>query len=264
MPATMDALIAGIDNGERRGYTKGSFTPQATGAFHSLWLVAGEPGPGVAPGSLNGVVPTDATAGANPFVNGTLENFLGGFSANGLAVGTLTVYDRLWANSTTTATTGAQAITFPGLTRFTDGIGVEVWCEWYTAAGASLASNVSMTYTDQDNNSGQVQTNAIVMPAVTQVAGQMHGGAALLSGDYGVRAISSMALTVSKTTGTWGLTMMKRLASIPIRPSDQGASVLSALDLGFPDIPNDACLAFMFQGAVTANTLTGDFVIGKN
>jgi len=259
---TMDALIQALQGQQRFGWSKGSFTPQATGAFHSMWLVAGEPGPGVAPGSLTpGVIPTDATAGAFPFTNATGDNYLGYVSATGLAVGTLVIFDRIWHNSTTNAATGAQAVTFPGLTRYTTGLGVECWLEWYTVSGAATASNCTVTYTDESGNAGA--TGTVVMPAVTKSAGQMFP-MQFASGDSGIRALSAMNLTVTQTTGTWGLTLMKRLAEIPIRPSDQAASVLNAVDLGLPEIADDACLSMMFQGAVTANTLCGSFGIAKS
>jgi hypothetical protein len=260
----MDAAVAGCFNGERRGWFKGSFTPVTVGQDFSLWLTAGNPGAAAAVGAtnLNGIIPTDATAGAFPFTNAVLDNFLGGLTANGLAVGTLTLWDRLWFNWTTVATTGAQAITFPGLTRYTNGIGVEVWAEWYLVSGAATATNVTYTYTDQDNNSGQVNTSGVIMPAVTKNPGFIYRSS-FLSGDSGCRAISSMNLTVTQTTGTWGLTMMKQIGAIPIRPTDQAASVMTALDCGFENIVDDACLFFTFQGAATANTVGGNLLIGK-
>ena len=260
--STMDGLINALVQGERKGWSKGSFTPQATGAFHSLWLTPGEPGPGVAPATGNGAIPDDATAGAHPFVNaaGALNNGLGYFSANGLAVGTLVVFDRIWHNSGLNTTTTITSFTSTALTRFTDGKGVECWAEWYTSSGAATATNATVIYTDESGNTGA--TGTIVMPAVTKIAGQMFP-MQMASGDYGIRAAASTTLSVTQTSGTWGLTFMKRLAEIPIRPSDQGASVLNAIDLGYPDIPDDACLSFMFQGAVTANTLTGSLLIGK-
>jgi hypothetical protein len=56
---------------------------------------------------------------------------------------------------------------------------------------------------------------------------------------------------------------MKRIQEIPIRPSDQGASVLNPIDMGLPEIPDDACLAMMFQGVASANTLAGTIGIAK-
>lgn len=257
---TMDGLIAALQAQERKGFHKGSFTPAVAGGYYSLWLNAGEPAAGVAPGSLNGVVPTDATAGAFPFTNATGDNYLGYVSATGLAVGTLVIYDRLWANSTTTVTSGAQAITFPGLTRFTTGVGVEAWLEWYVASSATAATATG-TYTDESGNAGA--TGNFILPAVAKAAGQMFP-MDMASGDSGVRAFSSMNLGTTHTLGTWGITMMKRLAEIPIRPSDQGASVLNAIDLALPEVPDDACLAFMFQGAAAANTLAGTLSIAKS
>jgi hypothetical protein len=257
---TMDLLIAALQAQERKGFHKGSFTPAVAGGYYSLWLNAGEPGPGVAPGAVNGVVPTDATAGSWPFVNAVGDQYLGYVACTGLAVGTLVIYDRLWANSTTNVTAGAQAITFPGLTRFTTGVGVEAWLEWYVASSATAATATG-TYTDESGNTGAAGT--FTLPAVAKAAGQMFP-MDMASGDSGVRAFSSMNIGTTHTGGTWGITMMKRLAEIPIRPSDQGASVLNAIDLGMPEIPDDACLAMMFQGAASANTLAGSMGLAKS
>lgn len=259
--SNMDTMALSLVQSERKGFHKGSFTPAAAGSYHSLWTIAGQPGPGASPGSLNGTVPTDATVGAIPFVNATGDNYLGYVACTGLQVGTLVIYDRLWANSTTTATAGAQAVTFPGLTRSTDGAGVEAWIEWYVAStGGAVAAASTITYTDESGNAGAA--GVVQQPARTKAVGDMFP-MDMAAGDSGVRAISSMNIITSQTTGTWGVTLLKRLAEIPIRPSDQGASVLNMIDLGAPTIPDDACIAFMFQGAAVANTLAGSLAIAK-
>jgi hypothetical protein len=257
---TMDGIAAGLQAQERKGFHKGSFTPAVSGGYYSLFLTVGQPGPGAAPGAVNGAVPTDATAGAFPFTNAAGDQYLGYVACTGLAVGTLVIYDRLWANSTTTVTSGAQAITFPGLSRYTDGAGVEAWLEFYVASSATAATATG-TYTDQDGNTGSAGT--FTLPAVAKAVGQMFP-MNMPTGDSGVRAFSSMDIGTTHTGGTWGITMMKRLAEIPIRPSDQGASALNIIDLGMPEIADDACLSFMFQGAAAANTLAGSLGIAKS
>jgi len=257
---TMDGIAAGLQAQERKGFHKGSFTPAVAGGYYSLWLTNGQPGPGAAPGAVNGVVPTDATAGAFPFTNAVGDSYLGYVAATGLAVGTLVIYDRLWANSTTNVTAGAQAITFPGLSRYTSGVGVEAWVEWYVA-GSATAATMTGTFTDQDGNT--LQPGTFTVPAVTKAVGQMFP-MDMPTGDSGVRAFSSMNIGTTHAAGTWGITMMKRLAEIPIRPSDQGASALNIIDLAMPEITDDACLAFMFQGAAAANTLAGSLAIAKS
>jgi hypothetical protein len=258
----MDTLVAALVAQERKGFSKGSFTPAASGSWHSLWTIAGQPGAGAAQGSVNGAIPDDATTGAHPFVNasGAGNNYLGYVACTGLAVGTLVIYDRLWHDSGLNTNTTITNITQPALTRSTDGKGVELWAEWYVASGAATATNATISYTDQDGNTGN--TGTIVMPARTKAIADMFP-MTMAAGDYGVRAVASCQLSTTQTSGTWGLTLMKRLGEIPIRPSDQGASVLNAIDLGLPEIPDDACLAFMFQGANTANTLAGTLSIAK-
>lgn len=257
---TMDGLMAALQAQERKGWNKGSFTPPATGAFYSLWTIAGEPGPGATPGTGNGAIPDDSTAGAHPFVNATGDNYLGYVSATGLQVGTLVIYDRLWHQSGLNTSTTITSFTSSALTRFTDGKGVECWAEWYVASGAATATTATVIYTDESGNTGA--SGSIVMPARTKAIGDMFP-MSFASGDYGIRAAASTTLSVTQTSGTWGLTFMKRLAEIPIRPSDQGASVLGAVDLGLPEIPDDACIGMMFQGVAAANTLAGTLAIAK-
>lgn len=260
--STMDTLALALVAAERRGIVKGSFTPAATGAWTSLWTTAGEPGAGAAQGTVNGAIPDDTTVGAIPFTNaaGAADNYLGYTAFTGLAVGTLVIYDRLWHDSGLNVVAGSSAITQPALTRWTDGKGVELWAEWYVASGAATATTATVSYTDQDGNTGN--SASIVMPARTKAVGDMFP-ATLAAGDYGVRAVASSILGTTQTSGNYGLVLLKRIAEIPIRPSDQGASVLNAIDLGIPTIADDACIAMMFQGINTANTLTGQLSIAK-
>jgi hypothetical protein len=257
---TMDGIAAGLNGQERKGFHKGSFTPAVAGGFYSLWLTPGQPGPGVAPGAVNGAVRPMPPPGPSRSRTRSATTT----SATSPAPGSPSARSSSTTGSGPTAPPtwpqGAQAITFPGLSRYTSGIGVECWLEWYVASSATAAT-ATATYTDQDGNTGSAGT--ITLPAVAKNAGQMFP-MDMASGDSGIRAVSSMNIGTTHTLGTWGLTFMKRLAEIPIRPSDQGASALNIIDLGMPDIADDACLAFMFQGAASANTLAGSLGIAKS
>lgn len=260
---TQDGLDYALANAQRKGFSKGSFTPRAVGAYHSMWKVAGNPGPGATPATGVGAIPDDTTAGAFPFVNGAgaENNYLLFVASNSLTLGTIMFYDRLWANSNINDDTTTTTFTSTALTRHTTGAGVEVWLEIYTAHAAATASTLTVSYTNQANVSGR--TGTILKPAVTDIVGEMFGPMQLQSGDSGVRAIASTTWSVTQTSGDAGLVMAKRGGTVPLRPSDQGASVLGPFDLPYAEVADDACIAMMLRaGSASANTIDGELAIG--
>lgn len=261
--STMDGLVAALTAGETRSFLKASQTSEGAGTWHSLWKAAGFPGAGGNPGSANGEIPTDATAGAFPFTNaaGSDNNYLGYIGAATSTAGTLILYDRLWHNSTLSgALTTAQTFTQPALTRYTNGQGVELWGEVYTAMGAT-ASTFTATYTDQDGNASNSAT--YVMPANALSANQMFPFD-LASGDYGVRSVQQVQLSASTgTAGNFGLTLLKRIVTIPLPQVNVGV-VYDAFSSGLREISDDACLAFMVQCSTTnTGTINGELTIAK-
>lgn len=247
---TMDGIAVALP-GQVKRYWKAQQTSKGAGIMHSMWKAAGNPAAGSNPGSLNGVVPTDATTGAFAFVNpaGGVDTYLAMLDGIASTVGTIIVYDRLWACSTASGTnTGSNAVTFPGLTRSTNGADVEIWIEVYTPTGAT-PQTLTVTYTDQDGNAGQSGT---VTLTATTVAGQMIGPVALAAGDTGARAVSAFQLGGSTgTAGDYGLTMLKRLASIPIAIANVAGPIKDWLALGGVEIEDDACLALMVDCSTT-------------
>lgn len=244
--ATMDQLIAALP-GQHKHFTKSAVTPKAAGSWHSLWTATGQPGAGAAQGSVNGAVPTSATAGAFTFTDPVSQNsYLAKFAAASATTGTLILYDRLWHDSALSATsTSSQAITQPALTRpDANGADVELWAEIYTATTA--AATATATYTDQDGNTGNSATASII---ASSVAGQMFPFA-LASGDTGVRAVTAVILSGSMTAGAWGLTLLRRVAEIPIGLAGVG-STLDAIALGMPRIYDSASLAMMVMATGT-------------
>jgi hypothetical protein len=260
--STMDGLVAALTAGETKAFMKSSQTSEGAGTWHSLWTATGYPGAGAAQGSLNGAICNDTTVGGFPFVNaaGAANNYLGYISAASSTAGTFILYDRLWHNSTISATSiSAQNITQPALTRFTDGAGVELWGEVYTATGAT-ASTLTVSYTDQDGTTGNSATYA--HPANALTLGQMFPFV-LASGDYGVRAVASATFSVSTGAGSIGLTLVKRLVTIPL-PQVNVAAVYDAFSTGLREIPDDACLAMMVQCTATnTGQINGELTIAK-
>jgi hypothetical protein len=250
---TMDGLLAAMTGSGQRDHAiyKSMPTPGLAGIILSLWNVAGMPGAAATPAAgINGELLTDATAGAFPFTNpaGGVDTYLGGLSASATVTGTLHLYDRLWQNNFPNATTtGAQAISPSALTRHTDGHGVEAWFQVYVATGAG-APTVTILYTDQDGNTAQ--TGTVQGYAASAIATRTFP-ISLAAGDTGVRAITSYTQTVSMSSGTIGLVLRRRLATLVLANSNVGATI-DAIQGGLETVEDDACLELLWQGNTAA------------
>lgn len=264
---TLDGLIAAMR--PPVGFQKASATSEGAGTWHSLWKVAGFPAAGSNPplfSAGSGYIPTEATSGAIPFVDPTSNGHLARFGVAGATIGTVILYDRVWACSGFgTVVTTAQNVTTPGtVARDANGdslgAGVELWGEVYTAPGATGAT-WTVSYTDQDGNAGASAT--YTHPANAESVGQMFPFL-LASGDTGVRAVASFTASVSSgTAGDIGITLLRRVAEIPITLANV-AQVLDGVALGLPRLYANSCLALMVQcsatntGAMLGSLVTAD------
>jgi hypothetical protein len=236
-------------------FYKASATAKGAGSFHSLWLSAGVPGAGAAAGSAAGAACDRATAGALPLaaMGASNNGYLVGWDAAGATVGALVIFDRLVHTSALSGTvTTAQTVNSAALTRWTDGLGVEAWLEFYSATGATAAT-ATVSYTNSDGTAGRSGTAAVV---ATTVAGQLIP-ITLQAGDKGVRSVQSVTLSVSTgTAGNFGVTLMKRLGLIPNSAANIGGAQ-DLGDLGLAAIKSAAetstpCLAFSVVCSCTA------------
>jgi len=242
---------------------KASIASKAAAAFQSLWLATGQPSLGAAPANITGANCTTATAGAAGIQTpaGANKLYLARLQMAGTTVGVLTLYDRLWANAGMSGTVlTAQAFTPPTLPRYTDGFGVEPWLEVYSIMG-STAANASLTY--QDASLGAGQTAVCPLPAAAPVAGQMYPFN-FPAGGKGVITCSSLILSGTLTTaGNFGVTLLKRIADIPIILANSGVS-LDSFGLGLPEIKSGACLAGMVLCSTTSTGIfTGTLVVAE-
>lgn len=252
---TLDQLTAALDARQGFNLFKPSMGAKAAGTFQSLWMAAGIPSAGLAPVSVGGAAPNSATVGVLPFINpATGKTYIGKVQMSGATVGSLILYDRLVHTALLNGTLiTAQTVNSAALTRATTGVGVEPWLEWYTATGAT-ASNVSLSYTNQAGTAGRA-TPLTAMPSAPAI-GQMMP-LPLAAGDTGVRSVQTLTLSANTlTAGSFGITLMKRLAAIPISIPNVGV-VLDFAALGMPDIENNACLSMM---VMCSTTNTGVFL----
>lgn len=253
---------AGLAAGLRTpiNFSKASATSEGGGNWHSLWKLAGVPlTTGSNPPNYNagsGYACSRSTAGALPLVNPASGNlYIAGMSLTSSTVCSVILYDRLWACANfVTNTTSTQTITTPGalpardILGGTDGDGVELWGEVYTAPGATAAT-WTVNYKDQDNNSAQAVYSH---PANAESVGQMFPFI-LESGDWGVRSVEDFDCSISSgTAGVVGLTLLRRIVEIPVLLAG-GLCVYDAISLGFPRVYDDSCLAWMVRCSTTAS-----------
>lgn len=231
------------------------------GRMTSLWQYEGSYGAGSAP--TTGAIPTNATAGAIPFTSPAIskQKWLTQFGGTTNVSGTLILYDRLFHIGNLNGSTGSGtqqtvqgAIPSPALTRNTGGVGNMVFYEIYTQVGTT-AVTLTMTYTDNDGNTGQTS------PAVTFGGTNFREAQAirripLAAGDRGVRAVASIALSglgATGTAGAFGITIARPIAYLPLNAT----GILGFRDYatglpGIPEIDSTACLSLMWM----ANTTT--------
>lgn len=237
-------------------------TAPIAGRMASLWRYDGNPSGGATPTTV--VAPTNATQGALPFTNagGSRESWMTQAFAMGNAFGTYILYDRLLQIGglsgivTTAQTVGGT------LTRNTTGTGNFAFVEINTQIGTTVSS-VTMTYTDQSGNTGNVST-------AVQLGGTGFRDAtraimlSLAAGDTGIQAVDSITLSASTgTAGDIGVVVGKPIAYIVVGQS--GAAGWRDFVTGLPSIPKieaSSCLSLLFMsGGTTAPETLGGYSI---
>ena len=228
----------------------------------SLWTYDGMPAGGAVPTA--GAIPDRTTTGAIPFTapGGSRDLHLIGASITPLTAGVYLLYDRLFhiggLSGVSTADQTVQGSTpSPALTRNTGGAGNIAWYEIYTIIGTT-PTTLTMTYTDQDGNTGQTATINIGATGFREVTRAQR--IPLAAGDTGVRAVEKVSLAASTgTAGAFGITIAQPLAWIPV--GSAGTAGWRDYTTGLPGIPvinPNACLALMFiPAAATAPEVWG-------
>lgn len=229
-----------------------TWTIPAGTLWSSSWLGTGTGSAGVAPSGAASI-PDRTTIGAlgqfDP--SGELRAWLGRVEhgiAGTLAGITLMLVDRLAHKGGLDGTsTGAQTVSTPALTRFTDGVGVFAAVEVYTPIGAT-PTTATIAY-DSDSTPGQTS------PAIAVGGTGLQNAARVLpfsvaAGDRGVKAVTSVTLAgTTGTAGNFGITLYKRLAMLHVGTGtdDFGAKGDPLADMGgwMPVIPAGACLQWL-------------------
>lgn len=263
---TLDGAIAGFQ--APVPFIKTGIAMAAVGAMrgYTPWYAAGNPGASTATAiGVNGEAATPAlgsTGGRLPRTNpGAGNAYLGRLAINASTAGTLWLIDRLWQNSGLVVTSNtAQAIT-PATLPSRDGAGgtnganVMAAIEWSATGGAGTPT-VTLTYTDQNGNTGATGT-------FTGVASPPVGTFeifTLAAGDTGIRAPTSFIQSATRTSGTMHLVLFRVLAQVEVTSANIG-NAIDALTSGLPRIYNDSVLQLVwFPSATTATNFLGSYV----
>lgn len=267
--STRDQLINAMGNGASRLIIdKASLANQVAGRYSSLWRATGQPGQGAIP--TTAAVPTHATTGAPSFSQQTAPatSYLGWlWAACSNSAQTLEVHDRLAhlgglvLNVTTSQTvTGLDLSTLaPSAARLGDSnySDVQWWLEVYTDGGAT-ASNATINVTYDDASTGNLSVQAV---GGTIRAGHMFPLTPLIpSAQQGkfIRGINSVILSASTgTAGNFGFTATRPRTMLEMGLLNYGSKADWA-QLGFPNIPNDACIQYVvLPSTTTTGTIRG-------
>jgi hypothetical protein len=206
----------------------------------------------------NGAIPTSVAApdrttlGAMRQVNAASgkQLWLLGMEAMCTNAGGVVLYDRLLhIGGLSGIVTTAQAVG-GALTRNVGGDGNQIWIEIYTAIGTT-ATTITASYTNQ---AGAAKTTLPVVFGGTNNREESRViRLPLADGDTGVQGVTSVTvLATTGTAGNFGVVVARQIG----RGYIEGPGCAMFRDFitsgSIPLIPDDACLALVWQAAATA------------
>ncbi len=251
---TRDGLVAAVAASQDISFYKASMT-SAAGFWSSLWAEAGFP----AAGSLsvgntaNGLVPTDATAGA-PLIDAFTGDtgYIGAFGGLSSATGSLVLYDRIFhagsfVMSALTTLNLASQPSYAGRVPGSNWKECEIWIEVNTVFSAS-AVTLQVNYQD-GNNTAQ---NTVVTGSLTGYPTKRMFPLALAN-NTGVQRINSVTIAGATNTGTFNIVVLRRLVRVSVPSANIGEPRLDFFRTGGQTIFADSCLALMWLGTGTSS-----------
>lgn len=227
----------------------------------TLWQYQGAPCGALAnPGAV--AAPTNATTGAcftitNP-TGGRKLWLLGGMIAlgannvnNNIAV--VTLYDRLLHISGLDGTSVGTQTVGGSLTRYTDGVGNEIWAEINTQIGVT-AKTLTATYTSAPGAASHT-TSAETFGATNAREAQRAVKLRLAAGDTGVQGVTSCVLSGSTgTAGDFGIVVAHPIKRFTVPMTGYPSVHEFEFDLpNMPEIKDSACLSWMVEMPLVAN-----------
>lgn len=272
---TLDGVLSALGNNSSRiVIDKSSIANLVAGQNYSLWRATGQPAQAAIPGTTP-AIPTSATTGAMGFTNQTAPaaSYVAQMSLlSSNSAMSLELHDRvahvggLVLNVTTAQTiNGATGIDLgaAGLNVPADRIGdanysdIQWWLEVYSDGGAT-ASNATVSVTYGDNTTANLNVIAV---GGTLRAGRMIALTPFIAtteqGKF-IRRINSVTLSASTgTAGNFGFTATRRRCDFDL-PLANMVARFDWASMGFPSVPNDACLTLIGTTSTTSSgTLRG-------
>lgn len=183
----------------------------------SSWRLGTRPAAGADPATTPGTA-YNSTAGGIVFPDTSpLRKFLINWHGrtDQASPGGNLIYDRLvGVSGIAMNSTGDKTINSTALTRYTDGVGVEVYLE-VTTAGTTTAPTLTMSsYTNQDGTATRAG-GAITFPTATLNANALVGPLPLQAGDTGVRSVEKLNVSVAGGgSGVVNVILVKHIATI--------------------------------------------------
>lgn len=272
---TLDGLLNALGNNSSRIVVdKSSIANLVAGQNYSLWRATGQPAQGAIPGATP-AIPTSATTGAMGFTNQTApaKSYVGQLSltsANNAM--SLEIHDRIAhmgglvlnvttsqaINGATGIDVGAAGLNVPaeriGDANYSD---LMWWLEVYTDGGAT-ASNATVNVTFGDGTSANL--NVIAVGGTLRAGRMISLTPFIATADQGkfIRRVNSVILSASTgTAGSFGFTCTRRRCDMDL-PLANKTERFAWADMGFPEVPNDACLMLLGTTSTTSSgTLRG-------
>ena len=224
----------------------------AGGSSNSMWLRGTYPAGASAPSpGINGANCSRTTAGALVYENPASGNsYFSGFDIFSTDNACILLCDRLWHNSSISATTTTeQAISMSALPArdrngADDGEDVMAWLEVSGATGAGgSVTNTTLRYT---NSAGtDTRTATLTHTGAGGLAVGYSASFALQAGDKGIQSIQGLTLGTTYSSGTMHLVLARVIALIPVWHHAGGSSLQSAIQQAMPRVYDDSCLYFI-------------------
>ena len=255
--STRDQLINALANNNSRVlFDKASLANAVAGQFFSLWQATGQPGAGATPATA--AIPDNTTTGAVQFTQQTAPatSYLAWMRAfTGNANTTVEVHDRVahmggLSGDVTTAQSANIDVSTLGLAAARRGDAnysdLMWWIEVYTALGATgVNATVNVTYDD-----GSTGNLAAIALGATPRAGRLYPLISAVAGRF-IRGVNTVTLSATTgTAGNFGITCTRQRSAVDVDVALKGVAYDWA-QLGLPEVPNGACLAFVVPCATT-------------
>lgn len=194
-----------------------------------------------------------------------------GNAAGNAAGGTVIIADRLVDHGGMDATvTGVQTTnigTWPTLTRYTNGVGVMMALEIYTAIGAT-GTTVTASYTNDVGTAGQISVATSFGAVNFNTAGRAIV-LPIVASDRGVKAVANAnVLATTGTAGNFGFTLFYPLMTIGVLDLARVMTYDGMLDANtwFPIVQTGACLQFLYHSGngVVFSPMNGEISISED